>query len=60
MTDAALHAYVVKPELTIKDLERDITSVLIKLATARLRKRLAHVVIDAGQISAETRPSTRP
>ena len=53
VTDAALHAYVTNPELTIKDVERDVTSVPIKLATARLRKRLTQVIADAQQLAAD-------
>lgn len=53
VTDAALHAYVTQPDLTAKDIERDITSVPIKLATARLRKRLALVVADAQALAGD-------
>jgi ParB/RepB/Spo0J family partition protein len=53
VTDAALHAYVTKPELTVKDVERDITSVPIKLATGRLRKRLAQVIADADELATD-------
>jgi ParB/RepB/Spo0J family partition protein len=54
VTDAALHAYVTKPELTVKDVERDVTSVPIKLATSRLRKRLAQVIADTHDLAADT------
>lgn len=50
VTDAALHAYVTHPKLTIKDVERDVTSVPIKLATSRLRKRLALVAADTQKL----------
>jgi ParB/RepB/Spo0J family partition protein len=53
VTDAALHAYVTKPELTVKDIERDVTSVPIKLATGRLRKRLAQVIADVGELATD-------
>jgi ParB/RepB/Spo0J family partition protein len=53
VTDAALHAYVTKPELTVKDVERDVTSVPIKLATGRLRKRLTQVIADTQELAAD-------
>ena len=46
VTDAALHAYITHAELTIKDIQADVTSVPIKLAAGRLRKRLAQVIAD--------------
>ena len=52
VTDAALHAYVNKAELTAKDVERDVTSVPIKLAAGRLRKRLGQVHADANTLVA--------
>jgi ParB/RepB/Spo0J family partition protein len=53
ITDAALHAYVTTPELTVKDVERDVTSVPIKLATGRLRKRLSQVIGDTRELAAD-------
>ena len=53
VTDAALHAYVTNPELTVKDVERDVTSVPIKLAAGRLRKRLAQVIADADELATD-------
>jgi ParB/RepB/Spo0J family partition protein len=51
VTDAALHAYVTHHQLTIKDVERDVTSVPIKLATSRLLKRLAQVIADVRDLA---------
>ncbi len=53
VTDAALHAYVTQPELTARDVERDVTSVPIKLAAGRLRKRLALVVADTQALAGD-------
>jgi ParB/RepB/Spo0J family partition protein len=47
VSDAALHAYVSNVELTSKDVARDITSVPVKQATSRLRRRLSQVRADA-------------
>lgn len=53
VTDAALHAYVTTPALTAKDVERDTTSVPIKLATARLRKRLTQIIADTQELATD-------